>query len=624
MVWMEEIKSLSEGKGGAPVNDSRTSTDAGRSLAEQELVSSLSWLIALRWFAGVGVLLGTWLASGILNLRIPAVPLYVLGLGVLAYNALFWWLLRRLGAETTTSNATYQWFARFQIGVDWLAMILLVYLTGGIESPTLVFFLFHIIIASMLLPHDRAFLYVTLAPIMVGGVALLEYLGLLPHVYIFEPARYDDPVYIASVLIFFTAATYTMAYLSMTISRRLRRREDELAALYGIVQATTSTLDLPEALNRLAEATTSALRCKASAIRLLNKTGSHLIMEGSYGLSERYRDKAPIEVARARLDQEALSGKTVLVPDTAHDDRLRYPDKVGAEGIRTILSAPIIGKTGPIGVLRAYGGATHHFTEDDAAFLGAIAAQGAVAIENAQAYQMLEDLDESKSQFVRIVTHELRSPVQVVISLLNVLDRGYVGDLNEKQADLVGRARRRIEFLQTLIDDLLDLAAGKADVLATTERGLVSLSEVLGEVQSRYEARAQEKGLALQAEYPDENLTVWGDRAELDRMLNNLVSNAVKYTARGEVRLSLERNLGSARIVVSDSGIGIPDDALPDLFQEFFRAKNARQVKESGTGLGLSIVKDLVERYGGEIEVDSVVDRGTTFTLTLPLAESCS
>ncbi len=545
-----------------------------------------------------------------------------MGLGVLAYNALFWWLLRRFGAETTTSNATYQWFARFQIGIDWLAMTLLVYLTGGIESPTLVFFLFHIFIASLLLPHDRAFLYVTLAPILVGGVALLEYLGVLPHVSIFEPARYDDAGYTASVFFFFTAATYAMAYLSMTISRRLRRREDELAALYGSARATTSTLDLSEVLNRLAEATTNALRCKASAIRLLDNTGSVLVMVGSYGLSENYRHKAPIEVARARLDQEALSGKTVLVPDAAHDDRLRYPDKVTAEGIRTIVIAPLIGKTGPIGVLRAYGGATYHFTEDDAAFLDAIAAQGTVAIENAQAYQLLEELDESKSQFVRIVTHELRSPVQVVISLLNVLDRGFVGELSEKQADLVHRARHRIEFLQSLIDDLLDLAAGKADVLATTERGLVSLSAVLEEVQALYEARAQEKGLALQAEYPDENLTVWGDRAELDRMLNNLVSNAVKYTAQGEVRLSLEKSNGGARIVVSDTGIGIPEDALPDLFQEFFRAKNARQVKDSGTGLGLSIVKDLVERYGGEIEVESALGLGTTFIVTLPLAES--
>jgi signal transduction histidine kinase len=585
------------------------------------LVSSLSWLISLRWLGGIGVLLGTWFATTILSLNIPAIPLYLLGFGVLAYNALFWWLLRQLKAGPSTSTAVYQWFARVQIGVDWLAMALLVYCTGGIESPTLYFFLFHIIIASMLLPHDRAFLYVTLAPLLVGGIALLEYQGVVPHVHVFEPARHKDPIYIGSVLLFFAAAAYTMAYLSMTISRRLRRREDELAALYGSVRATTSTLELAEVLNRLAEATTKALRCKAAGIRLLDKTGSHLVMAGSYGLSAAYLDKAPIEVARAQIDQEAVSGRTVLVSDAFHDNRLRYPEKVAAEGIRTILCAPLTGKTGPIGVLRAYGGAGHHFMEDDAAFLSTIAAQGAVAIENAQAYQMLEDLEKSKSQFVNIVTHELRSPVQVVTSLLNVLDRGYVGELNEKQADLVSRAGRRIRFLQTLIDDLLDLAAGRADVLSTTKRGLVSLTDVLEEVQNRYDAQAREKGLDLQTECPDETLNVWGDRGELDRMLNNLVSNAVKYTQKGEVRLELVRTNGTARIVVSDTGIGIPDDALPNLFQEFFRAKNAQELAETGTGLGLSIVKDLVDRYGGQIEVDSVEGQGTTFTLMLPLAE---
>ena len=238
--------------------------------------------------------------------------------------------------------------------------------------------------------------------------------------------------------------------------------------------------------------------------------------------------------------------------------------------------------------------------------------------KNAQTCQMLEDLDRSKSQFVRIVTHELRSPVQVVTSLLNVLDRGYVGDLNEKQVDLVSRARRRIEFLQTLIDDLLDLAAGRADVLATTERGLVCLADVLAEVQSRYETKAEEKGLTLSMECSPETLCVWGDRGELDRMLNNLVSNAVKYTQEGEVRLRLERTNGFARITVSDTGIGIPDEALPSLFQEFFRAKNAKTVEESGTGLGLAVCRNIVKQHSGEIEVSSRQGEGTVFVVRLP------
>jgi signal transduction histidine kinase len=603
-----------------PYSNGADTEHQASTLAEQELVSSLSWLINLRWIAGAGVLAAAWFSANVLDANILTTPLYLLGLAVLAYNALFRWTLRRLTTDPSTRNSVFQWFARIQIGLDWLAMALLIHWSGGIESPAIFFYLFYIPIASLLLPHDRAFLYVAFAPILVGGIALLEYYGVIAHVYAFEPSLYDGELYIAGVLIFFTSAAYVMAYISLTISRRLRRREDELAGLYRSVQATTSTLDLPEVLSRLAEATTKALRCKGTGIRLLDQTGRSLVVVGSYGLSEDYLDKAPIDVARAPIDQEALSGETVLVPDTTHENRIRYPDKVAAEGIRTILSTPLVGKRGPIGVLRAYGGTAHRFNEDDAAFLSAIAAEGAVAIENAQAYQMLENLDQEKSQFVRMVTHELRSPVQVASSLLNVLRRGYVGDLNEKQGDLVERAFRRLQFLQTLIDDLLDLAAGKADVLASAERGLVSLTEVLRDVHSRYESPAQEKGLSLQCECPGEGLNVWGDKNELDRIMNNLVSNAVRYTQKGQIRVRAEPANGLARIVIADTGIGIPEDALPKLFEEFFRAQNAKDIQETGTGLGLSIVKDLVERYDGKIQVDSVEGEGTTFTVTLPLA----
>ncbi|MFC2031727.1 GAF domain-containing protein, partial [Chloroflexota bacterium] len=325
------------------------------SSVERELVSSLAWLVRLRWLAAFSVLLGTWLATQLLAIQLPATALYLLGLGLLAYNAILWWVLRRLRSAASASRTAYQWLARVQIGMDWLATAVLVYLTGGIESPAIVFFLFHIIISSLLLPHDRAFLYVALAPGFVAGIAILEYREALPHIYLFEPSRYADPTYAVATSVFFAAACYVTAYLSMTISRRLRRREDQLAALYRGARATTSTLDLPQVLDRLAEATAKALGCKAAAIRLLDATGSHLEMKGAYGLSDEYKDKAPIEVARARLDQDALSGTSVLVSHASQEDRLRYPDKIAAEGIHSILFSPLMGKTGPIGVLRAYG-----------------------------------------------------------------------------------------------------------------------------------------------------------------------------------------------------------------------------------------------------------------------------
>jgi signal transduction histidine kinase len=220
-----------------------------------------------------------------------------------------------------------------------------------------------------------------------------------------------------------------------------------------------------------------------------------------------------------------------------------------------------------------------------------------------------------------VFTHELRSPVRVTSSLLNVLSQGYAGELNERQADLIDRARRRLKALETLVDDVLDLAAGKADRAADVVHGPVSLDEVLHEVCVRHEPMAGEKSLSMQYWGLDDRLMVCGDRQELDRIFNNLIGNAVKYTQTGTVAVRTERTDGWVRISVADTGIGIPADAQQHLFQEFFRARNAKASGETGTGLGLAIVKDLVERYGGRIHVESTEGVGTTVIVQLPVLE---
>ena len=323
----------------------------------------------------------------------------------------------------------YAGFARAQIGLDWLAMTVLTALSGGIESPAIIFFLFHISIAALLLPHSRAFLYVALAPGLVTLVALLEYVGVIPHVALYGPSRHTQLVFVGSVLFFFTAACYLLAYLCVAIAVRLRRREKELGGLYESVRDTTATLDLETVLNRLVESTTRALDCKGAAIRLLDPTRKQVAFAATYGLSDDYVERVPHDFQRARLDQATLAGEPLLVTDAADDPRVWNQKQVREEGIASMLSVPLAGKSGPLGVLRAYGGEGYRFSDDDAAFLELVAAHGAVAIENAQAYRMLEDLDREKSRFVRVATHELRSPISVTESLLTALAEGYVGDL---------------------------------------------------------------------------------------------------------------------------------------------------------------------------------------------------
>jgi signal transduction histidine kinase len=590
-----------------------------RTLADQELINSLGWLVRTRWFAGFGVMAAGFVAAHLLALPVPEASLYGVGLFILVYNAaLFRWLgqLERSGQDAMTA---YERFARAQIGLDWLGMTVLTALSGGIESPVIVFFLLHISIAALLLPHTRAFLYVALAPGLVTLVALLEYVDVIPHVALYGPSRHTQLVFVGSVLFFFTASCYLLAYLCVAISMRLRRREQEIGGLYESVRDTTATLDLQTVLNRLVESTTRVIGCKGAAIRLLDPTRRQVAFAATYGLSEEYVERVPQDFTRARLDQATLAGEPLFVNDTADDPRIWNRKRVREEGIESMLSVPLAGKSGPLGVLRAYGGEGHRFSDDDAAFLELVAVHGSVAIENAQAYQMLEDLDREKSRFVRVATHELRSPISVTESLLTALAEGYVGDLLPAHLAVIQRALKRVQALKFLVNDLLDLASGKVEMRAA-DRRRVAVNAIVAEVCDRFQAPAGAKGIALAADGLSDELEVLADPADLDRLVSNLVGNGVKYTTAGDVRVTLAREGDQARLVVADTGIGIPEESLPSLFQEFYRARNAKALEEAGTGLGLAIVKALVDRYDGRITIDSHEGKGTTVTVWLPLA----
>ncbi|HEY3381318.1 MAG TPA: HAMP domain-containing sensor histidine kinase [Vicinamibacterales bacterium] len=225
------------------------------------------------------------------------------------------------------------------------------------------------------------------------------------------------------------------------------------------------------------------------------------------------------------------------------------------------------------------------------------------------------------ARFIRIVAHDLRAPVTVTRTMLSVLAQGYAGPLGPPQADLVGRVERRLEFLQTLIDDLLDLASAQVRLEDDVERRCrgSALDDRVSSACARIEAAARETRTALHCGTCPEPVVVAAEPDELDLVLDNLLSNAVKYAPGGEVRVSVARSDDVGRLVVADDGIGIPEGAHPRLFEGFFRAANAKAIEPQGTGLGLAIVKAVVDRRGGTIDVESTEGEGTTVTLRLPL-----
>jgi len=309
----------------------------------------------------------------------------------------------------------------------------------------------------------------------------------------------------------------------------------------------------------------------------------------------------------------------VIVLEAPLDPRFQYPEEIEREGICSVLCCPLMVRDQAIGVIRIYSAACYRYGKEEADFLLTIASEVAAAIANAIAYRKLEDIDRAKSQFVLTVTHELRSPVATVQSLLRVISGGYAGEVSSKQRELIARAERRTVFLQQLIDDLLDLAAGKTEHLAEAPHPVVVnplVTKVVNQLRSVAEGRSQD----LRVYVPHEALSVQATGDGIERILVNLVGNAVKYTPQGgRIEVTLDRYDRDAVIIVSDTGIGIPEEAIPRLFEEFFRAENAKAIEREGTGLGLSIVKSLVERYGGRIAVISQAGQGSTFTVHLPL-----
>jgi signal transduction histidine kinase len=228
---------------------------------------------------------------------------------------------------------------------------------------------------------------------------------------------------------------------------------------------------------------------------------------------------------------------------------------------------------------------------------------------------MLEELNRVKSAFMRKVAHELRAPIAAIQSFLNSILEGYGSP--ETQHLMEQKAAERAGELLELVDDLLNLSRIKDVKLEPIKREL-NLATVLDDVLSLHGPEAAEKQITLEVECQT-CPPISADPVYIKQLWTNLISNAIKYTPKGG-RVTVRLFPQAETIVgqVADTGIGIAKEDLPRLFEEFFRTEQAKAFAQHGTGLGLAIVKQIVQEYGGEIQVESEPGIGTTFTFRLP------
>jgi len=247
--------------------------------------------------------------------------------------------------------------------------------------------------------------------------------------------------------------------------------------------------------------------------------------------------------------------------------------------------------------------------------LKAIEAQ---ALKLKRAKEELERLDEVKSQLMLKVAHELRAPTAAVQSYINLILAGYVAQ-NELKPTL-SRVQERLQEMLDLIADLLELSLLKQTRDRFTDKASPQdMAHILREVCDLLREQATEKKQSFQVDILD-HPTIVAERDHLKQIWMNLISNAIKYTPEGgRVAVRLQKVDDGLIGVVEDSGMGIAEKDMPNLFQEFFRTDEAKASGQIGTGLGLSIVKQIIDAYGGEIKVTSRPGQGSRFTFMLPL-----
>ncbi len=231
----------------------------------------------------------------------------------------------------------------------------------------------------------------------------------------------------------------------------------------------------------------------------------------------------------------------------------------------------------------------------------------------------IQEANRLKGEFLSNMSHELRTPLNSIIALSDILELQLSDDISQEQRQYLKVIARNGKNLLNLINDILDLSkieAGKISIYPE----LFSLKEIINNVKENFSYQAQEKGIELISELPEKLPKIFTDRQKLNQILQNLISNAVKFTEKGSVTLQVSFNKEDDRFLfrVVDTGIGISQKDLPVIFEEFKQIDGSASRKYEGTGLGLAIVSRLVNRLNGEIYVESNLGEGSTFTILLP------
>ncbi len=400
--------------------------------------------------------------------------------------------------------------------------------------------------------------------------------------------------------------------------------------LYEISKQVIEAAGVQNVLQAIVESITKGTEAKGCSLLVLSPDGKKLYHRISHGISDDYIDKGAIEIDKTV--EKVLGGKSVSIPDVATDPRIQYPDAAKREGITSMLSVPLRSYGGIRGVMRVYTAKRRDFTKDEIDFLDSIGELSGLVLEKAEerdriaqeadrAREELSRMSDEREQFlyfIRMVAHDLKAPLAAVQSYLKVMLRGSAGPLSMKQETWVYRNIKRIDGMLELINDIVDLSKLQAGLIEP-ELEEVSWPEVLENCIEVARGLTESKGIELIEEVEPNLPRILGSEVRLCQLINNLVSNAVRYTPTGaKIYIKTSKKDDNVEVCVEDEGEGIRQEILPKIFNDFFKGDPESL---EGTGLGLSICKRIVEMHRGKIWAESPIpgiNNGTRIFFTIP------
>jgi signal transduction histidine kinase len=411
-------------------------------------------------------------------------------------------------------------------------------------------------------------------------------------------------------------------------TQQLARSVSEMEALGEVSRAISSTLDLRAVLDSILAHACQLADAGGGAIYVYDPVRRQFDLEAGYRMGEDLIAavrKQPIRLGDALIGQCAERRGAVQIDDLTKAPPHPLFDLHLQAGVRALLAVPLVHQHELIGALVVRRKRVGAFAEDTVNLLQSFAAQSAVAIQNARLFREIEqkghELEAAslhKSQFLANMSHELRTPLNAVLGYAELIQDGIYGEVPDKIHEVLGRIQQNGRHLLGLINDVLDLSKIEAGQL-TLAPADYSMREVVLSVVSATEALAAEKKLALEVDVPPDLPHGRGDERRLTQVLLNLVSNAIKFTEAGSVRIRASVEDGSFVVAVTDTGVGIAPEDQARVFEEFQQVDSSSTRKKGGTGLGLAIARRIVELHGGRIWVESTPGQGSTFLFTLPM-----